>query len=43
MSFWKISFPLKNASLYLIELVRLVECCFGKNLIEGPTFEKSDA
>ena len=38
--FWKILFPLKNANLYLLEPVRLALCCFGKNLIDGPTFEK---
>ena len=40
MGFWKILFSLKSANLYLLESVRLAKCCFGKNLIDGPTFEK---
>ena len=40
LGFWKILFPLKNANLYLLESVHLAKFCFGKNLIDRPTFEK---
>ena len=42
VGFWKILFPLKYANLYLLESVRLAKCYFGKNLIDGPTFEKTN-
>ena len=31
---------LKNSNFYLLESVRLGKCCFGKNLMDGDTFEK---
>ena len=34
--------PFKNAKLYLLELERLAKCCFDKNLIDGPTIEKTN-
>ena len=39
---FKVMWVSRKSCFYLLELLRLAKCCFSKNLINGPTFEKNN-